>query len=96
MQSLPSAVEIYKRSPDFTFTSTPEAFRSEHKTKQGTWGRIIVAAGNVAFHIPADKAVHRLTPDVPGIIEPEVMHFVDPSEDAVFFVEFLRAPKLIE
>ena len=96
MQSLPQSVEVYKRSPDFTFSTTPASLRAEHKTKQGSWGRIIVSSGSVEFNIPGDNAKYVLVPGMPGIIEPDVLHFVAPAEDAVFHIEFLRVADLTE
>ena len=35
---------------------------------------------------------HVLTPERPGVVEPEVPHEVEPSGEVRFFVEFLKLP----
>jgi tellurite methyltransferase len=42
MKQMPSGLEPYKRTPEFTSESLPAALREAHRTKPGVWGKIVV------------------------------------------------------
>jgi tellurite resistance-related uncharacterized protein len=86
--SLPAGAREYKRTATFSETSLPDALRGEHRTKAGTWGRIVVGEGQVQFH--SRGRVHVLGPGDAGIVEPEVPHSVQPLGAARLHVEFYR------
>ena len=91
MKSLPSAVEFYRRTPEFTEVTVPDGLRKAHRTRAGVWGRIVVLEGGLLYRIHAAPAAeYRLDPDNPGVIEPEAEHEVEPLEHVRFFVEFYR------
>ena len=72
----------------------PSGLLKAHRTKAGTWGRIVVLEGRLLYRIhtaPAEE--HILDPDTvcgPGIIEPEVQHEIAALGKARFRVEFFR------
>lgn len=88
---LPPDVVKYAESPMFSAATVPDKLTSEHNLKPGVWGRLSVGAGSVEFHItglPSSRATVRAGESL--IIEPEKMHFVRPSADAQFKVDFYR------
>lgn len=94
MKSLPSNVQVYKRTPDFTEATVPAGLLKFHQTKDGTWGRIQVTAGALLYRIlEPTLEEHVLTPGQPGIVEPQVLHEVSPQGAVQFYVEFLQATK---
>jgi tellurite resistance-related uncharacterized protein len=92
--TLPEGLEAYRRTPIFTEESVPGALRRAHSTKAGVWGLIHVLAGELLYHIVdarREAATYVLTPaSAPGIVEPEILHEVEPSGRVRFQVEFLR------
>jgi tellurite methyltransferase len=83
----PAAVE-YKRTATFTEQSLPAALRAEHRTKPGTWGRIVVEEGVLEYHVRG--RVHRLTTGAFGLVEPERAHHITPLGPVRVHVEFWR------
>ncbi len=90
MKKLPKGVAAYSRSPVFDETSIPDALQNDHQTKAGVWGVINVQSGSLLYTIAATGETATLTPDEPGIIEPEALHHVTPVGPVSFFVEFWR------
>ena len=93
---LPDDVEPYARTAEFTEATVPAGLLRSHTTKPGAWGRIHVLEGRLAYRItdprrPPSEAI--LSPDgEPGVVEPTVLHEVEPLGPVRFYVEFLRAP----
>lgn len=77
----------YRSSPEFDQDSLPQALRREHTTKAGTWGVIRVLSGKVRLHL-AEGGVSDLTPEEPGIVAPEQVHWVEPVGAARLRVDF--------
>jgi tellurite methyltransferase len=86
--AIPPGAAEYKRTATFTEATLPAALRSRHQLKSGTWGRIIVEAGELEYH--ARGRLLLLTPGVVGIVEPERLHHVTPRAAVRFYVEFWR------
>lgn len=95
MTPLPADLESYRRTPTFTEASVPPGLLKDHLTKEGAWGLIRVEEGRLLYAItdPArEPAEHILTPDsAPGVVEPGILHRVEPLGPVRFHVEFLRA-----
>lgn len=93
---LPAGVVPYKRAPLFTESSIPSGLLSNHTTKVGTWGLIVVEQGQLRYLITdpdRDASAWLLTPDgEPGLVEPTVLHRVEPLGSVQFYVQFLRTP----
>lgn len=91
MKALPSTVEFYRRTPEFTEVTVPDGLRKSHRTRAGVWGWIVVLEGRLLYRIHAPPAGEfRLNPDNPGVIEPAAEHEVEPLGQVRFFVEFYR------
>jgi tellurite resistance-related uncharacterized protein len=90
----PQGLLAYRRTPEFTEATIPKALLKAHTTKDGTWGLIHVLEGRLAYRIndPARPASQtELSPEVnPGIIEPTILHEVEPLGPVRFYVEFHR------
>lgn len=89
---LPETARPYRRTAEFTETSVPAGLLRAHTTKAGTWGLIHVLEGRLAYRVvdprrPISEAI--LTPDgPPGVVEPTILHEVEPLGSVRFFVEF--------
>jgi tellurite resistance-related uncharacterized protein len=92
--ALPGDVRPYKRTAVFTEATVPAGLRRAHATKPGAWGTIRVLDGRLAYRItdprgPASEQI--LTPQgEPGVVEPTILHEVEPLGPVRFFVEFHR------
>jgi tellurite methyltransferase len=86
--ALPSTAREYQRTATFTELTLPAALRSVHRLKPGTWGRIVVEAGELEYHVRG--RVQLLAPGRDGVVEPEVVHHVEPRGPVRLHVEFWR------
>ncbi len=93
---LPNGAESYKHTPTFTETSVPAALLKDHSTKPGTRGLIYVEQGRLRYAVTdaAREPTERiLTPDSPpGLVEPTILHWVEPLGEVRFRIEFFRVP----
>lgn len=91
---LPSSAKPYRRTDVFTELSVPPGLLRAHTTKAGTWGLIHVLEGRLAYRIvderrPSSESV--LSPQAPpGVVEPTILHEVEPLGPVRFYVEFHR------
>ena len=94
MKALPDDVRVYSRTPEYSSENVPDSFLGRaHSTKAGVWGRIRVVEGSILYRIfEPDPEEHVLTLENPGVVEPTVVHEVEPIDDARFYIEFLRTP----
>ena len=53
---LPLDAREYKRTGNFTEETLPAALRKEHRTKAGTWGRIVVTEGQAGVSLAGPRA----------------------------------------
>lgn len=92
--TLPPELKAYRRTAEFTASTVPPALLKAHTTKEGTWALIHVLEGRLQYRIEdprraASEAI--LTPETaPGVVEPTILHAVEPLGAVRFFVEFHR------
>lgn len=91
---LPSNAQPYRRTDVFTGRTTPPGLLKAHTTKEGAWALIHVLDGRLAYRV-TDPCRGRteviLTPDTPpGVVEPTILHEVEPLGPVRFYVEFHR------
>lgn len=92
---LPKGLEPYKRTPTFTEITVPAGLLNDHSTKRDAWGLIHVEEGRLRYLItdprrPPEERV--LTPaSGPGVVEPTILHRVEPVGAVRFYVQFLRS-----
>lgn len=91
MKTLPPKVTAYRKTPVFTQDTVPAALLSRHTTQAGSWAKIGVISGRLCYRILTDiPEAHTLTPDSPGVVEPQVPHRVELLGPVEFYVEFYR------
>lgn len=92
---LPQGLESYRRTDAFSEKTVPAGLLKAHATKAGTWGLIRVTDGELIYRIEDERrlpAERRLRPDLsPGVVEPTILHSVEPVGAVCFYVEFFRA-----
>jgi len=92
--SLPLDAFPYRRTDLFNERTVPPGLLKAHSTKAGVWALIHVIDGSLLYRVddprrPASATV--LTPvSPPGLVEPTIVHFVEPQERVRFYVEFYR------
>ncbi len=93
---LPAGLEAYRRTPEFTEASVPKGLLQAHSTKPGVWGLIHALEGRLLYQVtdhrrvPTDRVL--VGGDMPGVVEPEIVHQVEPQGRVRFYVEFFREP----
>ena len=93
---LPENLESFSRTATFTQDTVPAGLRKDHITKAGSWGLIHIEEGALCYRVTDPRRVAttlELTPDTArGVIEPTILHHVEPVGPVRFYVEFLREP----
>lgn len=88
---IPNNVSAYKKTPNFSQDSVPSGLLKNHKTKAGTWGKIIVLKGEIEYCIQTNPLeIIKLTSSNYGVVEPEQLHFIKPLGAVEFYVEFYK------
>lgn len=94
--SLPPGLAFQRRTDVFTEETAPPGLLRAHSTKALTWGLIHVLEGNLVYRItdprrPPSEVV-LTSKSEPGLVEPTILHEVDPRGQVRFFVEFHKSP----
>ena len=89
---LPDGLAAYRRTPEFTEATIPAGLKRAHSTKHGVWGLIHVLEGQLRYRILDERRNPEetlLAPGLPpGIVEPTILHEVEPVGSVRFQVEF--------
>jgi hemoglobin len=90
--TLPVGLVEARRTPVFDLESLPAPLATSHRTT--VWATLHVQEGDVDYSdLDGDEPRHeRVEANDSIVIPPEVLHRVDPSTDARFFVQFYRQP----
>jgi tellurite resistance-related uncharacterized protein len=88
--ALPPGVALTRTTPEFTADTVPAGLLAAHRVADDVWGRLCVLAGSVVFVVEGSGERRELHADESQVIEPGVLHHVEPSDDALFAVEFHR------
>lgn len=95
--SLPEDVRPYRKTDVFTQATVPAGLLRAHTTKEGAWALIHVLEGRLAYRIKDPRRLAStvvLTPGgPPGVVEPTILHDIEPLGAVRFFVEFHRRPE---
>ena len=94
MAGVSESVAPYGASPIFDEQSLPDSLRSEHSTKDGTWGLLRVLEGEVELIFLDPPSQRLVTVDDPAPIPPQARHFVKLAGPMKMQVEFYRAHPL--
>ena len=91
MKQLPEHVQSYKQTKRFNQSNVPKGLLQNHNTAEGVWGKIVIVSGrlNYTIHSPQEETI-QLSPEQPGVVEPEIPHHVSVVGDVEFYVEFYR------
>ena len=91
MKDIPPSAISYKKTPEFTEGTVPAGLLKAHQTKEGTWGKINVTQGQLHYRIlePEFEEV-LLSSEKFGVVEPTILHEVEPEGKVRFHVEFFR------
>jgi len=77
------------KTKTFSEGEIPKPLLKNHQTKEKTWGKINVVEGEILYVIEGGEEI-LLSPDIPGIVEPEVLHHVKVMGPVKFYVEFFK------
>ena len=92
---LPDGIKPYKRTATFSEDTVPAGLLAEHSTKEGVWGLIQIEEGKLRYVVTDPRRASTevlLTPECePGVVEPTILHRVEPVGAVRFHVQFLRA-----
>lgn len=92
LEALPAGLVKYSQSPVFTEDTVPPKLMSEHSTKSGVWGQLVVSSGALDFVIPGPpEEVRSVRADHFAVIEPEIIHFIRIKEAVSFYIEFYKS-----
>jgi tellurite resistance-related uncharacterized protein len=90
----PEGFVSYRKTAEFTEQSIPAALRHQHSTKPGVWAKIQVTTGRLIYRVDSLDARFELSAEAPGIVIPEVTHYVELLGPVRFYVEFYRADQI--
>ena len=91
---LPDGLRLARTAGPFDQDTLPPGLRREHRTAEGTWGRLRVLSGTVDFVLQTDPPLSvRLGAGAEQAIPPGVPHVVTLVGPAVIEVDFLVAPE---
>jgi tellurite resistance-related uncharacterized protein len=93
MQSIPAGYVMYRWTPEFTRATIPKPLLSQHEIKGGAWAVIRILEGELRYCIEDPPFETILTPERPGVVEPEVSHRIEPIGEVRFFLEFHSDPQ---
>lgn len=84
--------EPYRSTPIFDENTLPAALREKHETKAGVWGVIRVLEGTLTLIYVESGSQIELSPNSPGLVEPQQVHFVTPNGPVRMQVDFYNEP----
>ena len=91
MKALPEDVHAYARTATFLARTIPEKLLKFHRTKAGTWAKIVILEGSLRYRIlEPEMREFDLSPDCHGVVEPQAPHEVEAAGEVRFYVEFYR------
>lgn len=89
MKKLPENLTKTGETPVFNAESLPDPLKNWHQTGSGVWAEILVTTGIVHYEILSEPPeMVTLSPDKPGVIEPEQPHRVKLTEGSEMQVVF--------
>ena len=91
MKTLPSEVTFISKTSEFDETTIPKKLLKSHQTKEEVWGKIVILQGQLKYTInESKKEIIMLNENNPGVIQPTILHEVEPLGEVRFYVEFYR------
>ena len=91
MHELPGNAVPYAKTKVFSEVTLLEKLLNEHDTKAGTRAVINVIEGSLDYVIlDGEKETIKLSPNLPGIVSPQIKHFLRPDGPVQVYVEFYK------
>ena len=90
LRKLPPNSRPARRTPTFDQQSVPPALLGHHHTT--VWAELVVEAGQVAFEEEEPRWRTMVATGERQAIVPNRRHHIEPSHDAVFYVQFYDPP----
>lgn len=91
MKLLPPELSAIGRTDLFTEANIPKGLLKDHRTSPNVWAKIVILEGELTYTIQSDPAeLVKLSKDRFGVVEPEILHFVQPQGKVLFYVEFYK------
>lgn len=91
---VPKSAKPYRRTDVFTELTIPPGLLKAHTTKTGTWALIHVLEGRLAYRVIDSRRLKTeailTSKKPPGVVEPTILHEVEPLGPVRFYVEFHR------
>lgn len=87
---MPEGYFCFQQTPIFTEYTIPLGLQKEHATGTGIWAKIVVQEGALRYRAEALGVDIMLSPEVVGMIVPNVVHSVQAQGRVRFLVEFYR------
>jgi tellurite methyltransferase len=88
---MPDGLRSTWRSATWDERSLPSGLRRAHKLAPGTWGRLVVEEGRLAFRASTTLPIDRvMEAGEVQAIPPGIEHRIEPADSARLFVEFLE------
>lgn len=82
----------YRSTPVFDETTLPDALRSQHSLRTGTWGKICMIEGQLKLTYCDTQDTVILSSSVCGLIQPQQLHFVEPLGPIKMRIDFYDCP----
>ena len=88
---IPSGYINYLSTKEFTEDTIPDSLLKRHNTKNGSWGKIVILEGELIYRIlePVEREMI-LSPDRPGIVEPQIYHKLITCGPVRFRIDFFK------
>lgn len=88
---IPENFVCYKKTPVFDQDTVPARILTEHNTKAGVWGHLVVVAGEIEYVDLEESRTTLATPQHAVVIAPQRKHHLRLLGPVTFFVEFYQA-----
>jgi tellurite methyltransferase len=87
---LPDGLTLTRSTAELTVATLPPGLLAAHHLAASVWGVIRVLRGRVVFVSEVSGERRALEAGDSQIVEPEVRHHIEPSDDAALVIDFYR------
>ena len=87
---LPDGLRLVRSTPEFTTADLPAGLLTEHHLAPMVWGVLRVLRGSVVFVAEAAGERRAIASGDSQVIEPEMRHHIEPSDDVALVIDFYR------
>lgn len=91
MATIPENAVAYKTVGPWVANKIPKMLLKKHNTKEGVWAKLEILSGSVQYYLcDSDADPITLTPEQFGVSEPQVWHYIEPTDDAEIQITFFH------